>query len=83
MNLTFTAVEGKYEATYTGGTGALQIICEPGTEIYVMGTAGATEYHTLEVMTGSKFLRWLDMTGLTSVKIVSDTKPITALIKEE
>lgn len=85
MELTFTAGEnGKYEATYEGSTGALQIVCEPGTEVYVMGDAGAGVYHTLEggILRGEKFLRMLDMTGLVRVKIESSTMPVKALINE-
>jgi hypothetical protein len=85
MELTFTAGgNGKYVSEYEGPTGALQIVCEPGTEVFVMGDAGAGEYHTLEggILRGEKFLRMLDMTGLVRVRIESSTKPIKALINE-
>ena len=85
MTLTFTAnAEGKYEATYGGSTGALQIVCEPGTEVYVMGDAGAGVYHTLDggILRGEKFLRMLDMTGLVRVKIESSTMPVMAIVNE-
>jgi hypothetical protein len=83
--LNFTAnAEGKYEATYEGETGALQIVCEPGSEVFVMGDAGAGVYHTLEggILRGEKFLRMLDMTGLVRVRIESSTKPIKAIVGE-
>ena len=85
MELTFTAGEnGKYEAIYEGSTGALQIVCEPGSEVYVMGDAGAGVYHTLEggILRGEKFLRMLDMTGLVRVKIESSTMPVKAIVNE-
>ena len=85
MTLIFTAnAEGKYEATYEGSTGALQIVCEPGTEVYVMGDAGAGVYHTLDggILRGEKFLRMLDMTGLVRVKIESSTMPVNAIVNE-
>ena len=83
--LNFTAnAEGKYEATYEGSTGALQIVCEPGTEVFVMGDAGAGVYHVLDggILRGATFLRLLDMTGLVRVKIESSTMPAKAIVGE-
>lgn len=89
MNLTFQKQDnGNYEVEYTGSTGTLQILAPIDTQMWVLGHAGVTDtegnkvYDSLEntYSKGESFLYLLDMTGLTSVKIICDKQPIKAMI---
>lgn len=91
MNLTFQKqTNGNYEVEYTGSTGTLQVLAPIDTQMWVLGHAGVTDtksnkvYDTLEntYSKGESFLYLLDMTGLTSVKIICDKQPIKAMITE-
>lgn len=90
MELTFNQINGNYEVEYTGATASLQLIAPVNTQMWVLGHAGVIDdkgnkvYNALEnsYQVGESFLNLLDMTGLTSVKIICDKQPIKAIITE-
>jgi hypothetical protein len=89
MELNFKQVNGNYEVEYTGSTGTLQILAPVDTQMWVLGNAGISNdngkvYDNLEnsYQKGESFINLIDMTGLTSVKIICDKQPIKAIIVE-
>ena len=79
---------GNYEVEYSDATGTLQILAPIDTQMWVLGHAGVIDtkgnkvYDSLEntYSKGESFLYLLDMTGLSSVKIICDKQPIKAII---
>ena len=87
VSLTFSQNQttGKYECVYTGGSGALQIHRAEAGRLTAYGNAGLGTYDLLASMdtVNKRLLVWLDMTGLESVKLVSETAVSNACVNEE
>lgn len=85
--LTFTqnAETQKYEAEYSGESGALQIHRAAKGRLVAYGDAGLGKYDLLANCDtyGKRILTWLDMAGLQKVKLVSDTEVLDACVNEE
>lgn len=82
INLTFTQEDTNYIAYYTGSSGSLVIELPSEGTVTISGEIGLNGYYELEngTLTGTSFTKFLDMTGITSVKIVSNVNPISAKI---
>lgn len=82
INLAFVAEDSNYVAYYTGNSGSLVIELPSEGIITLTGEIGLNGYYELEngTLTGTSFTKFLDMTGITSVKIVSNVNPTSAKI---
>lgn len=82
INLTFSQEGTNYIAYYTGSSGSLIIELPSEGIVTISGEVGLNGYYELEngTLTGVSFTKFLDMTGITSVKIVSNVNPTSAKI---
>lgn len=97
IELDFQLIDGYWVYTYSGPSGALQILFDTDSSIEILGDAGLNTTYDLPNkvfaklntdVDGCRFksrhlLKYINMTGLSEIKIVCSSKPKYAIINQQ
>lgn len=89
-NLTFSLEDGLYVCFYEGSSGAIQLIFDQMTQVEFLGDAGLGIFDSLSsseegvcIYKTKHLLKYINMTGLKTVKIKCTSQPLQAIINTQ
>lgn len=96
LELDFQLIDGYWVCMYNGSSGALQLFFDTESSIEILGDAGLNSTYNLtnkvfakldSDLDGCRFisnhlLKYINMTGLTEIKIICSSKPKYAIINQ-
>lgn len=88
--LNFEFEEGFYTCSYEGSSGAIQLIFDTMTQVEFLGDAGLGMFDSLSSSEGGvsiyktkHLLKYINMTGLQTIKIKCTSDPLKAIINTQ